>query len=180
MTAPSPDELRACVPQVGRVEGIYTAPKRRAPLVRHTADTLGEGTGLATDHHAKRRPGGRRQVSLIQAEHLPVIAALTGRATVDPALLRRNLVVSGIPLVALRGRRFTVGEAVLEGTVYAHPCARMEGLLGPGGFNAMRGMGGLCARVLSGGAITEGAEVRVIDAPSAEASAPSLDDDIDE
>ena len=147
MSAPDQSaELRATIPQQGRLEAIYTAPKRRTPLVSHASDTLAPGTGLATDHHSKRRPGGKRQVSLIQVEHLPVIAALSGHPSIDPALLRRNLVVSGIPLTALRGRRFSIGDTVLEGTVLCHPCSRMEKLLGPGGYNAMRGMGGLCAR----------------------------------
>lgn len=171
--------LRATIPQEGRVEAIYTAEKRRAPLTLRAHETLAPGTGLATDHHSKRRPGGKRQVSLIQAEHLPVIAALSGQASVDPAILRRNIVVSGIPLTALRGRRFTIGDAVLEGTVLCHPCSRMETLLGPGGYNAMRGMGGLCARVLEGGEIHEGAVVRAL--PDPPSSAPvDPDADVDE
>ena len=171
-------ELRATIPQQGRLEAIYTAPKRRTPLVSHASDTLAPGTGLATDHHSKRRPGGKRQVSLIQAEHLPVIAALSGHPSVDPALLRRNLVVSGIPLTALRGRRFSIGDTVLEGTVLCHPCSRMEKLLGPGGYNAMRGMGGLCARVLSGGDIQPGDVVRALpDPPDDAASDPDADVD---
>ena len=171
--------LRATIPQEGRVEAIYTAPKRRAALTAHASETLSPGTGLATDHHSKRRPGGKRQVSLIQAEHLPVIAALSGHDAVDPAILRRNIVISGIPLTALRGRRFTIGDAVLEGTVLCHPCSRMETLLGPGGYNAMRGMGGLCARVLEGGEIRPGTMVRALpDPPSTEAMDP--DEDVDE
>ncbi|HCH63990.1 MAG: MOSC domain-containing protein [Deltaproteobacteria bacterium] len=183
MSAPGPlAELRATIPQQGRLEAIYTAPKRRAPLASHTADRLEVGTGLATDHHSKRRPGGKRQVSLIQAEHLPAIAALSGHDHIDPALLRRNLVVSGIPLTALRGRRFTIGEALLEGTVLCHPCSRMETLLGPGGYNAMRGMGGLCARVLHAGSIAPGDPICALpDVPSVHGSAPvHMDDDVDE
>ena len=175
-------ELRASLPQVGRLEAIYTAPKRRAPLASHPSDRLEPGTGLETDHHSKRRPGGKRQVSLIQAEHLPVIAALSGHSSVDPALLRRNLVVSGIPLTALRGRRFMIGDAVLEGTVLCHPCSRMETLLGPGGYNAMRGMGGLCARVLKGGRIEPGAPIRALPDDPAVRSRDTLcmDEDVDE
>ncbi len=172
-------ELRASIPQEGRLEGIYTAPERKAPLVRQDTDTLTPGSGLTTDHHSKRRPGGKRQVTLIQAEHLPVIAALSGHPEVDPALLRRNLVVSGIPLTALRERRFRVGDTILEGTVPCHPCSRMEGLLGPGGFNAMRGMGGLCARVIKGGTIMPGDVVVAL--PSAPSfGEPDLDEDVDE
>ena len=79
-----------------------------------------------------------------------------GRREPKPAALRRNVVVSGIPLVALKGRRFRIGGVLLEGTDDCDPCSRMEAALGPGGFNAMRGHGGLCARILDGGAIALG------------------------
>ena len=96
----------------------------------------------------------------MQAEHLDVVARLLGRdAPVDASLLRRNLVVSGIPLLALHGLRFRVGDAVLEGTGACHPCSRMEEALGPGGYQAMRGHGGLTATVVSDGAIHLGDEV---------------------
>jgi MOSC domain-containing protein YiiM len=79
-----------------------------------------------------------------------------------PALLRRNLVVSVIPLVALKQRRFRIGEVVLEGTDSCDPCSRMETALGSGGYNAMRGMGGLCARIVSGGIFRVGDEVAAL------------------
>ena len=81
---------------------------------------------------------------------------LSGHDAVAPATLRRNLVVSGIPLAALRGRRFRIGDVLLEGTDACDPCSRMEAALGPGGYNAMRGMGGLCARILEGGTLRRG------------------------
>ena len=88
--------------------------------------------------------------------YLPVIAALSGHGSVAPALLRRNVVVSGIPLVALKGRRFRIGQALFEGTGDCDPCSRMEAALGPGGYNAMRGHGGMTARVLCGGTLRVG------------------------
>src|SRR5690606_15656891 len=66
------------------------------------------GSGLVGDRYAGG--SGKRGVTLIQAEQLPASAALAGRDAVAPAILRRNLVVSGIALVALRGQRFRVGE----------------------------------------------------------------------
>ena len=99
---------------------------------------------------------GKRQVTLIQAEHLPVIAALAGLETVAPEHLRRNVVVSGLALLALKDRRFRIGDVLLEGTGECHPCSRMEEAFGPGGYNAVRGHGGITARVLEGGLIEVG------------------------
>jgi MOSC domain-containing protein YiiM len=96
---------------------------------------------------------------LIQAEHLPAIAALAHRDAVAPELLRRNLVVSGINLMALRHGRLRIGGAAVEITGPCAPCSRMEVALGPGGYNAMRGHGGWCAEVLVPGRLAVGDSV---------------------
>ncbi len=90
------------------------------------------GKGLVGDRYAGA--SGKRGMTLIQAEHLPVIAALAGHDRVAAALLRRNIVVSGLPVIALKGRRFRIGEVLLEGTDSCDPCSRMEAALGPGGY----------------------------------------------
>ena len=146
--------LMATLPRPGRVEWIGVRPGRNRPMREVAEVEAGGGGGLAGDRY--RGGSGKRSVTLIQAEHLPVIAALSGHDSVQAAQLRRNLVVSGLPLIALKGRRFRIGEVLLEGTDACDPCSRMEEALGPGGFNAMRGMGGLCARILEGGAIRLG------------------------
>lgn len=119
------------------------------------------GKGLRDDRYGGS--SGGRGITLIQAEHLPVIAALAGLDAVEPAVLRRNLVVSGIPLIALKGRRFRIGELLCEGTGPCDPCSRMELALGAGGYNAMRGHGGLCARILHGGTLRIGDAVHWIE-----------------
>ena len=144
-------------PRAGRVQWIGLRPARDVPMQPVDTVHAETGGGLAGDRYASG--SGKRGVTLIQAEHLPVIAALSGHAEVAPFTLRRNLLVSGIPLVALKGRRFRIGEVLLEGTADCDPCSRMEAALGPGGYNAMRGMGGLCARILEGGVIRAGDEV---------------------
>ena len=162
---PPPDSalgrLMATLPRAGRVEWIGLRPKRDVPMAPTDAVEAVTGKGLVGDRYTGG--SGKRGVTLIQAEHLPAIAALSGHAHVPPALLRRNVVVSGIPLIALKGRRFRIGEVVLEGTDSCDPCSRMEEALGPGGFNAMRHMGGLCARIVEGGRFRVGDTVSAIE-----------------
>lgn len=161
-------ELLKSLPQVGRVEWIGVAAVARAPMSSVPEATVGVGTGLDGDHHAKSGKESARQVTLIQAEHLPVIAALCGHDDVTPELLRRNIVVSGINLLALKKTQFQIGESVLEGTGPCAPCSRMEENLGAGGYNATRGHGGITARVVRAGSIRVGDQVRPIHEPEAD------------
>ena len=158
MKQPPPDSelgrLFAQFPRAGRVDWIGLRPARDVPMHAVELAEATAGKGLAGDRYGSG--SGKRGITLIQAEHLPVIAALSGHAEIAPMTLRRNVVVSGIPLIALKGRRFRIGDVLLEGTDPCDPCSRMEAALGPGGYNAMRGMGGLCARILEGGSLRLG------------------------
>jgi MOSC domain-containing protein YiiM len=146
-------DLLATLPQTGRVAWIGVRPARRGRVTAVSAVEAVAGQGLAGDHYAH---DGKRQVTLIQAEHLVAVAAFVGRPTLDPAPLRRNLVVAGLNLLALKGRQFRLGGALLEWTGPCEPCSRMEEALGPGGYNALRGHGGITARVVAGGLIRVG------------------------
>lgn len=154
-------ELRNWVPQKGRIEWIGIRPAWRESVVPVEKAELIPGVGLGGDHRSKRAPNpeNARQVTLIQWEHLPAIAALCHLHEVDPALLRRNIAVSGINLIALKDKRFRIGSVELEGSGTCPPCSRMEEVLGSGGYNAMRGHGGITARVIAGGEIALGFEV---------------------
>ena len=139
----------------GRVIWIGLRPARRAAMLAVESAELDPTEGLMGDHYSSRT-GGARHVTLIQAEHLSAIASHLGRDALAPELLRRNIVVAGINIAALKGRRFRLGSAVLEATGECHPCSRMEEILGPGGYNAVRGHGGITARVLEGGGVRVG------------------------
>jgi MOSC domain-containing protein YiiM len=173
-------ELRARFPAPGIVSWLGIRPKPRGALHAREGVRLLAGRGIEGDHRA-RRGGGKRQVTLIQDEHLEVVASLMGDADpalarpgrpaapppvprmdparlrrIDPVRLRRNIVVRGLNLMALKGVRFRLGGALLEGTGACHPCSRMEQILGPGGYNAMRGHGGITAIVLEDGDVALG------------------------
>ena len=138
------------LPQQGKVEWIGVRPDKRQPL-KELDRVIVLANGLDGDHYAGR--SGNRSVTLIQAEHLPVIASLLHREKVEPLMLRRNIVVSGINLLALKDKEFRVGTAVLKMTGLCHPCSRMEENFGEGGYNAVRGHGGINASVILPGEI---------------------------
>ena len=153
-------------PRAGTLQAIYLRPARRIAVVSAaTAEALA-GQGLAGDRSASKRAsagaGNKRQVTLLQTEHLPVIATLMGLGQIDASLLRRNLLVSGLNLLAAKSLFkdqplvLRLGQVLLEVTGPCEPCSRMEELLGPGGYNAMRGHGGITARVLQGGLFSVG------------------------
>ncbi|MGC1427007.1 MAG: MOSC domain-containing protein [Albidovulum sp.] len=141
----------------GRVEWIGLRPERLAPVTSVEQSML-EFQGFVGDHG---RPG-KRAVTLIQAEHLPVIAALAQGDQVQPEMLRRNIVISGINLTALRHARLMIGDAEVAISVPCAPCSRMEKALGTGGYNAMRGHGGWCAEVKVPGRVAVGDTVHVV------------------
>lgn len=134
----------------GTIMWIGVRPERRAPVLPLSTVLVAE-TGIEGDHRVK---AGKRAVSLIQWEHLSVIAALANKEAVAPEDLRRNFVVSGINLLGLRNRTFRIGEAVLKGTGICAPCSRMEENLGTGGYAAVRGHGGITADIISPGTVS--------------------------
>lgn len=148
----------------GVVEAIVVRGDPRDPARAIASTTALASIGLADDRLGRRGEAelSTRQVTLIQSEHLPVIARLARVERVDPVALRRNLVVSGINLLALKNARIQVGEAVLEIVGPCQPCSRMEEAIGRGGYAAMRGHGGMTARVITGGAIRVGDAVRAV------------------
>lgn len=154
MQIKSLNELIDTIPQIGRVDWIGIRPLRRGPMSIVDSVAVDPKVGLVGDRYSGR--SGARHVTLIQAEHLPVIAACVGRPEVLPELLRRNIVVSGINLLALKGKILRIGEIELEVSGLCHPCSRMEEILGPGGYNAVRGHGGVTARVMTTGVVSLG------------------------
>ncbi|MCB0688753.1 MAG: MOSC domain-containing protein [Saprospiraceae bacterium] len=147
--------------QPGTISWIGLRPGKREPLSSVQSAQIAEGKGLVGDHY--QGTSGNRDVTLIQAEHLEAVGKILGKE-VPPALTRRNLVVSGLNLLSMMDKKIKIGDqVVLEITGLCHPCSRMEENLGFGGYNAMRGHGGLTSRVLSGGTIKVGDSVKVVE-----------------
>ncbi len=182
----TPQTLRSLAQQFplrGRVDAIFLRPARLAPVISVLEARAEPGLGLIGDRRSTAlRTGDRsqkREVTLFQAEHLPAVAQWCGLAQLDAGRLRRNLLISGINLLAMRSLfpdvvlQWQIGDgdehaasedyrsAVLELTGPCDPCSRMEAELGSGAYNALRGHGGMTARVLVGGTVRVGDVVRL-------------------
>ncbi|MEM7616355.1 MAG: MOSC domain-containing protein [Pseudomonadota bacterium] len=145
-------ELTARTAHPGTVTWLGLRPERRAAMVPVTSAVV-DFAGLEGDHRA--RPG-KRAVSLIQAEHLPVIAALSATPDVTFEMLRRNIAILGLNIQAMRHKVLRIGPCALRITGVCAPCSRMESALGPGGYTAVRGHGGMIAEVVTPGLIKIG------------------------
>ena len=153
-------EILKTMPQVGSIEWIGLRPGRREPISVVEQATIGD-QGIEGDRF-EGAADAPRMVTLMQKEHIDVIASILGQDSIDPCLLRRNIVVSGINLAALKENTFQIGDVQLFGTGNCPPCSRMEENLGAGGYSAMRGHGGITARVVKGGAIRCGDPVSLV------------------
>ena len=163
---------QSSAPVSGCLEGIYVcasagSPMRALESVRAVAGRgiQGDRYWLGTGHWTGR---GSDPVTLVEAEVVDELGE--GGSALAPGALRRNLVVRGIRLEELIGRRFLVGTAVLEGLRACEPCRYLETLLErPGLVDALLGRGGLRAVVVRSGTMSLGDAVEAM--PGARAAA---------
>jgi MOSC domain-containing protein YiiM len=142
----------------GVVEAVYVARAKEEPMVALEAATAVAGRGLEGDRYFdgagtfSERGGTGREITLVDAGAL-------ADAGLAPEESRRNVVVSGIDLDGLMGRRFTVGEVECVGRRRCEPCAHLQRLTRPGVLRALVHRGGLRADVLAGGVLRVGDRV---------------------
>lgn len=141
----------------GVVEDIYVTSTGSAAMKRVDEVQTVEGRGIAGDRYCEGNGYWTGldyvcQVTLISAEDLDHIEKELG-VRVKNGEHRRNIVTRGINLDELRGKRFRVGEAVLEYDRPRPPCRHIQDLTEPGMTRSLKGRGGICVRVVRAGTI---------------------------
>jgi MOSC domain-containing protein YiiM len=151
----------------GFVEGIFLAPEAGAQMKAVKAATAFEGCGLEGDRYCAgtghwSRFGRVCEVTFIAAEDLDQIERETG-VSVKNGEHRRNVVTRGISLKAFRrGQRFRVGKVAFEYRGPRSVCRYIERLTEPGMTQALKGRGGICAKVIEYGTVGVGDEIKVV------------------
>lgn len=145
---------------MGSIKHIFIAAARGEPMQAVQRAEAIAGVGLRGDRYAEA--GNRRsddyQLTLIEIENIEAFVQASGLA-LAPHEPRRNLVTQGIPLNALNGRRFRVGEVELEGLDLCEPCATFGQRTYLEAVRFFVHRGGLRCRVLRGGMIQVGDHV---------------------
>lgn len=150
-------------PAVGLVVAVYTAPRAGEPVVERERVRARAGRGLEGDRYLRGTGHWSdhrwHHLTLVEAEVVEALAREGHR--VEPGQLRRNVVTRGVRLEVLVGGAFEIGDVRLEGLRPCEPCRYLEELLDePGLKAALRGRGGLRARILEGGVLAPGAPIR--------------------
>jgi MOSC domain-containing protein YiiM len=137
------------------------------------------GWGLEGDRFYGYRPGYKGQVTFFAWETHVAAQREFGVPRLPPSVYRRNVVVEGLDLNALIGRRFTLGGVEFEGTAEARPCHWMNSAVAPGAEEWLMGNGGLRAKVLTDGELIRGPVDLWLQAETAELplTAPAAQDD---
>ncbi len=148
------------------LEAICVASAAGAPMQAVPEADAVPGVGLAGDRYALgigyySPTPGERQVTLFEAEVLEWLATEHGIAF-SPTEHRRNLTTRGISLASLLGRRFDIGQVLLEGVKDCPPCTHLEGLVQKPVVRPLTDRGGLRARIVEGGVLRVGDALMVL------------------
>ena len=130
--------------------------------------------GVVGDRYFGGKAHVREAVTLMAAESLDAITAELGLASVpDAALTRRNIIVRGVDVDALRGAEFSLdtgdGPVLFLAHRPANPCAWMNVTLAEGAHKALRGRGGMRCEPLTDGTLSLGSAVIRSSIPLADA-----------
>lgn len=149
------------------IHRLYISPghnffgRHGMPAAAHATDevtsvTCRAGRGLEGDRFFNYKKDYKGQITFFAWETYEAIKAALGVPMLSPGAFRRNVLVEGLELNALIGRRFRLGRVAFEGTVEAKPCYWMEQAVAPGAEAWLLGRGGLRAKILTDGELTLG------------------------
>jgi MOSC domain-containing protein YiiM len=151
----------------GLVRFLHLAPRAFLPMRAMEQLVLVAGQGIEGDRYMigreegfySHKPEEGRQVTLFEFETLIALKRDAG-IELGPEEHRRNVTVEGVPLNHLVGRRFWLGETLLEATRLSIPCRHIEEITGKAIFDPLINRSGLNCRILQGGIVRVGDTVR--------------------
>ena len=142
---------------------IFTAPERGVPLVSRERVVVRGGLGIEGDRYfdVAAGRGKDRDITLIEIENIDAFNSKYG-TRLSPDGPRRNIVTSGVRLNDLCGKKFRIGDVLIEGVELCEPCRLFKIRTDPRVMEFFAGKGGLRARVLTDGVLERGASIETV------------------
>ena len=122
-----------------------------------------ENKGIVGDRHFKDFNDPYCQLSLIESENIDYYNSKYG-LNIDYIDFRRNIITKGIRLNGLIGKKFLIGETLVEGVDLCRPCRHLTEMLNQNNIlkEFMR-RGGLRCQILSSSKIKIGDKINILD-----------------
>jgi hypothetical protein len=117
------------------------------------------GKGIEGDRFFGYKESYKGQITFFEEETYDDLCAQLGVWDRSPSVFRRNVLTRGVRLNDLIGSEFTIGDVRLLGTEESRPCFWMDRAFGPGAEAALKGRGGLRARILTSGRLWSAASL---------------------
>ncbi len=141
--------------------GHHGKPADEHPIVAVTEMECVAGRGLRGDRFFDYKPDYKGQITFFSAEIYDELCVLLDTWDRPPSVFRRNAITRGTDLNTLIGKPFTLQGITFEGTAECSPCYWMDQAFAPGAEAALKGRGGLRARILTDGWLRVDAPTRI-------------------
>jgi hypothetical protein len=133
--------------------GHHGQPAGQTPMIAVPEVECVAGKGLKGDRFFGWKENYKGQATFFSLEVYESLCARFSVHDLPPSVFRRNIIVQGADLNALIGQEFEIQGIRFLGTEESRPCYWMNEAFAPGAEEAMKGHGGLRAKVLSDGVL---------------------------
>jgi len=136
--------------------GHHGQPASAAPMLEVASAQCVAGKGLVGDRFFDFKENYKGQITFFAHEVYERLCAQFSAADIPPSAFRRNVITRGADLNTLIDREFEVQGIRFFGVQECAPCYWMDQAFAPGAEAALKGQGGLRARILTDGLLKSG------------------------
>jgi len=131
--------------------GHHEQPPGQHLLIERAEIRCVAGRGIEGDRFFDFKDNYKGQITFFASEVFEALCGQLGVVGKSPGVARRNVLTEGEDLNRLIGAEFEVQGVRFAGTAECSPCYWMNDAIAPGAEAALRGRGGLRARILTSG-----------------------------
>ena len=143
--------------------GRYGKDSLKHPIEECSSLELVAGRGIVNDRFFDYEPDYKGQITFFDWAVYEKVVSEFNLEDLEPTVFRRNVLIEGLDLNSLIGKRLTINGMEFTGSCECSPCFWMDEAISEGAEKFLKGRGGLRARIVSGGSLVAGdADLKVL------------------